>query len=136
MRFAISLLTVLAIASIIGTVLKQNEPYNAYLNQLGPFWFPLFEKLGLYSVYHAGWFLLILIFLVGSTSACIVRQSPGMIHEMRSYREKAREARCANLPTRPRCRHSSRSKRPLNDAWLTSPPRVSAAKHTTAATAC
>lgn len=106
MRFAISLLTVLAIASIIGTVLKQNEPYNAYLNQLGPFWFPLFEKLGLYSVYHAGWFLLILIFLVGSTSACIVRQSPGMIHEMRSYREKAREASLrqfahqTTLPTR------------------------------------
>ena len=27
MRFAIGLLTILAIASIIGTVLKQNEPY-------------------------------------------------------------------------------------------------------------
>ena len=34
MRFAISLLTILGIASIIGTVLKQNEPYNNYLNQL------------------------------------------------------------------------------------------------------
>ena len=92
MRFAISLLTVLAIASVIGTVLKQNEPYNAYLNQFGPFWFPVFERLGLYAVYHAGWFLLILIFLVASTTACIVRQSPHMLHEMRSYREKAREA--------------------------------------------
>ncbi|WP_298618582.1 cytochrome c biogenesis protein ResB, partial [uncultured Zoogloea sp.] len=36
MRFAISLLTILGIASIIGTVLKQNEPYNNYLNQFGP----------------------------------------------------------------------------------------------------
>ena len=41
MRFAISLLTLLAIASVAGTIVKQNEPYNAYLNQFGPFWFPI-----------------------------------------------------------------------------------------------
>lgn len=92
MRFAVSLLTVLAIASIIGTVLKQNEPYNNYLNQFGQFWFPLFERLGLYSVYHASWFLLILVFLVVSTSLCIIRQAPGMVREMKSYRAQAREA--------------------------------------------
>ena len=91
MRFAVSLLTVLAIASIIGTVLKQNEPYNAYLNQFGQFWFPLFEALSLYSVYHTGWFLLILTFLVISTSLCIFRQGPQMLREMRSYREHAKE---------------------------------------------
>jgi cytochrome c biogenesis protein ResB len=73
MRFAISLLTILGIASIIGTVLKQNEPYNNYLNQFGPFWFPVFEKLGLYSVYNSFWFLTILGFLVLSTSACQTR---------------------------------------------------------------
>jgi cytochrome c biogenesis protein len=91
MRFAISLLTVLAIASVIGTVLKQNEPYNAYLNQFGQFWFPLFEALGLYSVYHTAWFLLILTFLVISTSMCISRQGPQMLREMRSFREHAKE---------------------------------------------
>lgn len=92
MRFAVSLLTVLAIASVIGTVLKQNEPYNNYLNQFGQFWFPVFESLGLYAVYHAGWFLAILTFLVASTSLCIIRQAPGMVKEMRSFRTGAREA--------------------------------------------
>ena len=91
MRFAISLLTLLAIASVAGTIVKQNEPYNAYLNQFGPFWFPIFEKLGLYSVYHAGWFLVVLTFLVISTTLCIVRQTGPMLREMRSYREHARE---------------------------------------------
>jgi hypothetical protein len=38
MRFAISLLCFIAIASVIGTVLKQNEPMNNYVNQFGPFW--------------------------------------------------------------------------------------------------
>ncbi|HEY3433913.1 MAG TPA: cytochrome c biogenesis protein ResB [Rhodocyclaceae bacterium] len=92
MRFAISLLTLLAIASVVGTVLKQNEPFNAYLNQFGPFWFPIFEKLGLYGVYHAGWFLTVLTFLVLSTSLCLSRQGPQMLREMKSFREHAKEA--------------------------------------------
>ncbi|HTH94526.1 MAG TPA: cytochrome c biogenesis protein ResB [Rhodocyclaceae bacterium] len=92
MRFAVSLLTVLAIASVIGTVLKQNEPYNNYLAQFGQFWFPVFKALGLYAVYHSAWFLLILAFLVTSTSLCIMRQAPGMLKEMRSFRVNAREA--------------------------------------------
>jgi hypothetical protein len=42
MRFAISLLTVICIASVIGTVLKQHEPAVNYVNQFGPFWAELF----------------------------------------------------------------------------------------------
>ncbi|MFN3543343.1 MAG: cytochrome c biogenesis protein ResB [Thiobacillus sp.] len=91
MRFAISLLSILAIASIIGTVLKQAEPYNNYLIQFGPFWFDVFEKLGLYDVYHAGWFLVILTFLVVSTSVCIWRNAPNFAREMKSFREHVSE---------------------------------------------
>ncbi len=91
MRFAISLLTILAIASIIGTVLKQAEPYNNYLIQLGPFWFEAYEKLGLYDVYHAGWYLVILVFLVVSTSVCIYRNAPNFAREMKSFRENVSE---------------------------------------------
>ncbi len=91
MRFAISLLTLLAIASIVGTVLKQAEPYNNYIIQFGPFWFEFFRLLGLYDVYHASWFLLILAFLVTSTSLCIYRNAPGMLREMKSFRELVTE---------------------------------------------
>ncbi len=91
MRLAISLLTVLAIASIIGTVLKQSEPYPNYVIQLGQFWFQAFELLGLYDVYHSGWFLTILAFLILSTSMCIYRNTPLMLREMRSFREHATE---------------------------------------------
>lgn len=91
MRFAISLLSILAVASIIGTVLKQSEPYSNYIIQLGPFWFQVFEKLGLYDVYHAAWFLLILTFLVASTSVCITRNAPNFAREMKSFREHVSE---------------------------------------------
>jgi len=91
MRFAISLLSILAIASIIGTVLKQAEPYANYIIQLGPFWFEVFKKLGLYDVYHAGWFLVILTFLVASLSVCIWRNAPNFAREMKSFREHVSE---------------------------------------------
>ncbi|HEX5806258.1 MAG TPA: cytochrome c biogenesis protein ResB [Macromonas sp.] len=91
MRFAISLLTVICIASVIGTVLKQNEPLNNYINQFGPFWSEVFGALDLYAVYSAWWFLLILAFLVLSTSLCIARNTPKILNDLRLYKENIRE---------------------------------------------
>lgn len=91
MRFAVSLLVIIAIASVIGTVLRQGEPYPNYVAQFGPFWFAIFEWLGLYDVYHAWWFLGILAFLVLSTSLCISRHAPTYLREIRSFREHATE---------------------------------------------
>ncbi len=91
MRFAITLLTLLAIASVIGTVLKQAEPYNNYIIQFGPYWFEVFRSLGLYDVYHTAWFLVILTFLVASTSLCIYRNAPGMVKEIKNFREHVTE---------------------------------------------
>ena len=91
MRFAISLLSLICIASVIGTVVKQNEPLNNYVNQFGPFWAEVFAKFNLYTVYSAGWFLLILGFLVLSTSLCIARNTPKIIADLKSYKENVRE---------------------------------------------
>ncbi len=90
MRFAISLLTIISIASVIGTVLKQNEPMPNYVNQFGPFWFEIFDKLGLYNVYSSWWFLVILVVLIVSTALCVVRNTPKMLRDMRSWRENVR----------------------------------------------
>ena len=91
MRFAIALLTVICIASVIGTVLKQHEPAVNYTNQFGPFWADLFLALKLNAVYSAWWFLLILAFLVVSTSLCIARNTPKIVADLRSYKENIRE---------------------------------------------
>lgn len=97
MRFAISLLSLISIASIIGTVLKQHEPMPNYVNQFGPFWFEIFAKLNLYAVYSAWWFLLIMGFLVVSTSLCLIRNAPKMLKDMRSWRENVREQSLRNF---------------------------------------
>ena len=98
MRFAISLLTIIAIAAMIGTVMKQNEPMPNYVNQFGPFWFEVFDKLGLYAVYSAWWFLLILTFLITVDRAVHRRATrPKMIKDMRSWRENVREVSLRNF---------------------------------------
>jgi cytochrome c biogenesis protein len=91
MRFSISLLTVICIASVIGTVVKQNEPANNYVNQFGPFWAEVFGSVNLYTVYSAPWFLLILAFLVISTSLCIARNAPKIFADLRAMKEHVRE---------------------------------------------
>lgn len=98
MRFAIALLTVICIASVIGTVLKQHEPLNNYINQFGPFWAEVFGAIDLYSVYSAWWFLLILAFLVISTSLCIIRNTPKILHDFKLFKENIREQSLKAFP--------------------------------------
>ncbi|MGI4983716.1 MAG: cytochrome c biogenesis protein ResB [Janthinobacterium lividum] len=92
MRFAVSLLVILAIASIIGTIIKQSDPYPNYVNQFGPFWADIFRSLDMYNVYSAWWFMLILAFLITSVSLCVTRNGPKMVADARSWKDKVRES--------------------------------------------
>lgn len=91
MRFSISLLSIICVASVIGTVVQQNQSTTSYINQFGPFWHEVFGKFSLYTVYSAWWFLLILAFLVLSTSLCISRNAPKILHDLRNFKETIRE---------------------------------------------
>jgi len=98
MRFAISLLLFICIASLIGTVLAQNQPPTTYLDQFGPFWFEVFDQFSIWQVYSSAWFLTIMGFLVLSTSLCLLRNAPRMLRDMRSFREQVREGSLKAFP--------------------------------------
>ncbi|MDH5369798.1 MAG: cytochrome c biogenesis protein ResB [Gammaproteobacteria bacterium] len=91
MNLAITILVAIAFASVIGTVLQQNQPYNDYIIKFGPFWHEVFQALGLYNVYGALWFLALLVFLVLSTSVCIYRNTPVMLRDMQQFRLNVKE---------------------------------------------
>lgn len=97
MRFAVALLSLLGIASVIGTVLQQNQPQTDYLVKFGPFWAQIFGFLGLYDVYASVWFVVIMMFLVVSTGLCLIRNVPPFWREMKSFREKVREKSLAAM---------------------------------------
>ncbi len=90
MRFAISLLVIISVASVIGTVIPQNRPENTYIDQFGPFWFEVLGKFSVWSIYNSIWFIVIMAFLVISTSICLTRNTPKMIRDMQSFREHVR----------------------------------------------
>ncbi len=100
MSLAIILLVVLSIASVIGTVLLQNQDQADYLQQFGPLWYWVFRALGLFDMYHTWWFLTILGFLMLSLSACLWRNIPKMLKEMRNKKVWIADKTLARLPLR------------------------------------
>jgi len=90
MRFAVSLLMFICVASVIGTVLMQNQSANTYFDQFGPFWYAVFDKFSIWHVYNSWWFLVIMGFLVVSTTLCVIRNTPRFIKDARSFREHVR----------------------------------------------
>lgn len=76
MPVAIGLLSLVALASMIGTVLVQNRDEDFYLSKLGPFWYRLFEALDFFNMYDSWWFITIMGLLVVSVSAALLRHGP------------------------------------------------------------
>lgn len=91
MRFAVALLAILCIASVVGTVLPQGQSQATYINQFGPFWTEVFRDLSLFQVYGSWWYLSILGFLIFSTSLCVVKTTPKLFAEARGWKEHVRE---------------------------------------------
>ncbi len=88
MNLAVTLLMMLAIASVIGTVLQQDQNFQDYIIEFGPFWTQVFNTLGLFHVYGAAWFILVLLFLLVSTTTCVSRNGPTFMQDMKQFSEK------------------------------------------------
>lgn len=83
MKLALTLLFVIAIISIIGTLLPQGKQVyeSGWVNN------PLYDfyrHLGLFEMYKSRWFLIILFLLGFNLSVCISRRLPGVIRYLRS----------------------------------------------------
>ena len=90
MRFSISLLVFICMASLIGTVVAQGRSANAYIDQFGPFWFEVLDQFSIWHIYNSWWFLVTMAFLFLSTSLCLIRNAPKMLKEAYSFREQIR----------------------------------------------
>lgn len=97
MRFAIAILTVVAVAASIGSVLQQSQPAVVYVSSYGEFWAAFFSLCGLTDVYHAWWFYALLVFMASSTALCLWQNTPSMLRAMRNYRENKSLASLRNL---------------------------------------
>jgi cytochrome c biogenesis protein len=75
-KLAVVLLIVLAIVSIAGTVIEQNQSTEKYLMEYSATTVQVFEALGLFDMYHTWWFILVLFLLTANLIVCSLERFP------------------------------------------------------------
>ncbi len=97
MKLALTLLFVIAILSIIGTILPQGQDVWASDWPKSPL-FDFYNTLGLFNMYYSWWFLSVLGLLVLSLSACIFNRMPTTVKHVFKPRVDVKDAFVANQP--------------------------------------
>ena len=78
LKLTISLLILLAILSIIGTVITQNATRAEYIQRYGIDLYNVLNFFDLFDMYHSLWFSAILLLLVINLIACSLNRFPGV----------------------------------------------------------
>lgn len=76
LKLTIILLLLLALTSIIGTVLQQNAPASEYISEYGQSNYELFKNLQFIDMYHSVWFIGILALFSVNLICCSIKNFP------------------------------------------------------------
>jgi len=90
-KLAIITLIVLAITSILGTIIEQNQPPEKYHKIYEDWAFTLLDRLNMFDMYHSVWFLLMLVLFTVNLSCCTIDRFPKMLKVVRNPRTKLDE---------------------------------------------
>ncbi len=78
LRLTIFLLILLAVTSVLGTIILQNGTPQQYLAEYGPNLARILDFFGLFDMYHSWWFLAILALLVLNLVFCSLKRLPSV----------------------------------------------------------
>jgi cytochrome c biogenesis protein len=131
LKLTIGLLILLAILSIIGTIIKQNAPSEEYIQRYGVDLYNVLNFFNLFDMYHSWWFSAILILLVINLIACSIRRIPAILSQVfgGSETKALEDSMVRALPYVEKVRTSAPSKREEEiqsylRKWLRSPDRI------------
>jgi len=74
MKTAIALLLLLALASIVGTLIPQGSPPQMYVQRYGEAKYALFRSLGFTDLYHSSWYTLLLALVSANLFVCSINR--------------------------------------------------------------
>jgi cytochrome c biogenesis protein len=77
-KLTISLLILLAILSVIGTLIAQNANRSEYIQRYGLGLYEVLNFFNLFDMYHSWWFSAILLLLVVNLISCSLQRFPGV----------------------------------------------------------
>lgn len=75
-KLTIALLIILAVTSIFGTVIPQNESALEFIQRINPGLVRFFDSLQLFDMYHSTWFRLIIFLLAINLTVCSINRLP------------------------------------------------------------
>jgi cytochrome c biogenesis protein len=87
-KLAIFTLIILAVTSILGTIVEQNQPPEKYHKIYEDWAFALMDRINLFDMYHSMWFLFILVLFTVNLSCCTIDRFPKMLKIVRNPRTK------------------------------------------------
>jgi cytochrome c biogenesis protein len=82
LKLTISLLILLALLSIIGTLIVQNATRSEYIQRYGIGLYEVLNFFNLFDMYHSWWFSAILLLLVINLITCSVHRLPGILSQI------------------------------------------------------
>jgi cytochrome c biogenesis protein len=82
LKLTIALLILLAILSIIGTLITQNASRPEYVERYGIGLYEVLNFFNLFDMYHSSWFSAILLLLVINLITCSVHRLPGILGQI------------------------------------------------------
>src|SRR5512136_625181 len=131
LKLTITLLILLAVLSIIGTIITQNATSAEYIQRYGVDLYNILNFFNLFDMYRSLWFRAILILLVINLIACSVRRIRGILNQVFHGREakELEDSMVRALPYVEKVRTSAPSKREEDiqstlKKWLRSPDRI------------
>jgi cytochrome c biogenesis protein len=84
LKLAIFVIIILAIASIVGTLIEQNQPIDKYRQIYTDGAIRFFKALSLFDMYHSWWFLLLLVLFTVNLICCTVDRLPRVVKVVRN----------------------------------------------------
>jgi len=83
LKLAIWTLIFLAVTSILGTVVEQNQPPEKYHQAYEDWAYNLLDRINLFDMYHSWWFLLLLCLFALNLTCCTIDRLPRAIRTVR-----------------------------------------------------
>lgn len=97
-KLTVFLLILLALTSILGTLIQQNAPAMEYIRQFGPGLYRFLNLLGLFDMYHSWWFRGIIVLLAMNILACSSARLPRIWRRITRPRSEIDKVQNGALP--------------------------------------
>ncbi len=98
LKLLVFLLLMLAVLSIAGTIIQQDRPLQEYYRYFKPLTVAIFNKIGLFDMYHSWWFVSCLVLLAINLIACTINRYSGIIAGVRKREPVLDERLKKSLP--------------------------------------